>query len=160
MLTAIAQSVEINTLKTSASLPIQIRIRRSTSGEAARLRNAMASPSHTSAIDRRCWRASAKYVTRAPMVISLPGRAKGGRVCSTKHPSRDRALRGRQTCSTRVWASAGTQRAVQIEPRADQGEIGDSLRKGSQGLAPMPGLFRIEAEMGGEPQPPPENQCR
>src|SRR6516162_3135501 len=63
MLTAIAQSVEISTLKTSASLPIQIRIRRSTSGQAVRLRKAMASPSQTSAVDRRCWRALAKYVT-------------------------------------------------------------------------------------------------
>jgi hypothetical protein len=66
MLTAIVQSVEISTLKTSASLPIQIRIRRSTSGQAVRLRNAMASASQTSAVDRRRWRASAKYVTRAP----------------------------------------------------------------------------------------------
>src|SRR5436190_9922717 len=68
MLTAIAQLVEISTLKTSASLPIQIRIRRSTSGQAVRLRKAMASPSQTSAVDRRWWRALAKYVIRAPMV--------------------------------------------------------------------------------------------
>src|SRR6266550_4336864 len=78
MLTAIAQSVETNTLKTSASLPIQIRIRRSTRG--------------------------------------------------------------------------------QVERRADQGEMGESLREVSQGLAAMPGLFRIEADMVGEAEHPLENQ--
>src|SRR6516162_483541 len=69
MLTAIAQSVEISTLKTSACLPIQIRIRRSTSGQTVRLRNAMASASQTSAVDRRCWKALPRYVTCAPMLI-------------------------------------------------------------------------------------------
>src|SRR5262245_21203464 len=62
ILTATVQSVEIITLKTSASLPIQIRIRRSATGQAVRLRNAIASPSQTSVVDRRCWRAWAKYV--------------------------------------------------------------------------------------------------
>src|SRR5262249_48127569 len=69
MLTAIAQSVENSTLKTSACLPIQIRIRRSTSGQTVWLRNAMASASQTSAVDRRCWRALPRYVTCAPMLI-------------------------------------------------------------------------------------------
>src|SRR6516225_4008351 len=69
MRTTVVQSVEISTLKMSADLPIQIRIRRSTSGQAVWLRNAIPSPSHTSAVDRRSWRASAKYVTRAPIVI-------------------------------------------------------------------------------------------
>ena len=69
MLTAIAQLVEISTLKTSACLPIQIRIRRSTSGQTVRLRNAIASASQTSAVDRRCWRALPRYVTCAPMLI-------------------------------------------------------------------------------------------
>src|SRR5215471_5828126 len=69
MPTAIAQSVEISTLKTSACLPIQIRIRRSTSGQTVRLRNAMTSASQTSAVDRRCWRALPRYVTCAPMLI-------------------------------------------------------------------------------------------
>jgi|Tabmets5t2r1_1033131.scaffolds.fasta_scaffold348216_1 hypothetical protein len=52
MLTAIGQSVAISTLKTSASLPNQNRIRRSMSGQAVRLRNAMASPSQTSAVEK------------------------------------------------------------------------------------------------------------
>src|SRR5215470_3910048 len=69
MLTAIDQSVEISTLKTSACLPIQNRIRRSTSGQTVRLRNAMASASQTSAADRRCWRALPRYVPCAPMLI-------------------------------------------------------------------------------------------
>jgi hypothetical protein len=34
MRTTVVQSVEISTLKTSADLPIQIRMRRSTSGQA------------------------------------------------------------------------------------------------------------------------------
>src|SRR5262245_23564113 len=69
MLTAIVQSVEVSTLKTSACLPIQIRIRRSTSGQTVRLRNAMASASQTSAVDRRRWRALPRYVPCAPMLI-------------------------------------------------------------------------------------------
>src|SRR5882672_8575301 len=69
MRTTVVQSVEISTLKTSADLPIQIRIRRSTSGQAVRLRNAIASPSQTSAVERRRWRASTKSVTRAPIAI-------------------------------------------------------------------------------------------
>ncbi len=60
MRTTVVQSVEISTLKTSADLPIQIRIRRSTSGQAVWLRNAITSPSHTSAVERRSWRVSAK----------------------------------------------------------------------------------------------------
>src|SRR5215467_13750678 len=71
MRTTVVQSVEISTLKTSASLPNQIRIRRSTSGQAVRLRNAIASPNQTSAVDRRCWKGWAKYVTHAPMVIVI-----------------------------------------------------------------------------------------
>jgi hypothetical protein len=62
MLTAIAQSVATSRLKTIARSPIQIRIRRSTSGQAVRLRNAMASPSQTSAVDPRRWSALAKSV--------------------------------------------------------------------------------------------------
>src|SRR5260370_24459604 len=68
MRTTVVQSVEISTLKTSADLPIQIRIRRSTSGQAVRLRNAVASPSQTSAVDTRRWSALAKSVT-APITI-------------------------------------------------------------------------------------------
>ena len=71
MLTAIAQSVEASTLKTSACLPIQIRIRRSTSGQTVRLRNVMASASHTSEVARRCWRAFPRNVISAPMLIVL-----------------------------------------------------------------------------------------
>ena len=61
---------------------------------------------------------------------------------------------GRNQC----WSSAGSQRAVQVERRADQGEMGESLREVSQGLAAMPGLFRIEADMVGKH--PLENQSR
>ena len=71
MLTAIAQSVEVSTLKTRACLPIEIRIRRSMSGHTVRLRNAMASASQTSEVTRRCWRAFPRYVTCAPMLIVL-----------------------------------------------------------------------------------------
>jgi len=62
MLAAIAQSVATSRLKTIARSPIQIRIRRSTSGQAVRLRNAMASPSQTSAVDktRGGWERSSK----------------------------------------------------------------------------------------------------
>src|SRR5258708_24344663 len=77
-----------------------------------------------------------------------------------KYPSRNRPVRGRQPCTTGVWSSAGTQRAVQIERRADQGEMVESLRQVPQGLATMPGLFRIEAEMVGETEHPLENQSR
>src|SRR6516225_9792290 len=73
MRTTVIQSVEISTLKTCADLPIQIRIRRSTSGQAVRLTNAIASPSHTRGVDIRCWRTSAKYVTRAPILICRSG---------------------------------------------------------------------------------------
>jgi hypothetical protein len=66
MLTAIAQSVE----KTSARSPIQIRITRSTSGQAVQLRKATASPSQTSVVDRRSRRALAEYVT-ASMAIHI-----------------------------------------------------------------------------------------
>ncbi len=68
MLAAIAQSVATSRLKTIARSPIQIRIRRSTSGQAVRLRNAMASPSQTSAVDTRRWSVLAKSVT-APITI-------------------------------------------------------------------------------------------
>ena len=53
MLTAIDQSVEMSTLSTSASLPIQMRINKSTSGQPVRLKKSMTSASHTSAEDRR-----------------------------------------------------------------------------------------------------------
>src|SRR6516164_438658 len=68
---AIAQLVEVSTLKTSACLPIQIRIRRSATGQTVRLRNAIASASHTSKVARRCWRAFPRYVTCAPMLMVL-----------------------------------------------------------------------------------------
>jgi hypothetical protein len=60
----------------------------------------------------------------------------------------------------RAWSSAGSQRAVQIVRRANQGEMGESLGEVSQGLAAMPGLFRIEADMVGEAEHPLENQSR
>src|SRR5215831_9204986 len=53
MLTAIDQSVEMSTLSTSASLPIQMRINKSTSGQPVRLKKSITSASHTSAEDRR-----------------------------------------------------------------------------------------------------------
>src|SRR5215831_18404763 len=60
----------------------------------------------------------------------------------------------------RAWSSAGSQRAVQIVRRANHGEMGESLGEVSQGLAAMPGLFRIEADMVGEAEHPLENQSR
>jgi hypothetical protein len=60
----------------------------------------------------------------------------------------------------RAWSSVGSQRSVQIVRRANQGEMGESLGEVSQGLAAMPGLFRIEADMVGEAQHPLENQSR
>src|SRR5262245_8992036 len=91
MLTAIAQSVEISTLKTSACLPSQIRIRRSTSGQTVRLRNAMTSAIQTSAVDRRCWRALPRYVTCAPMLICqhehIGVLTTNNRACHTNFPA-------------------------------------------------------------------------
>src|SRR6516162_4948259 len=60
----------------------------------------------------------------------------------------------------RARSSAGSQRAVQVERSADQCKVRESLREVSQGLAAMPGLFRIEAEMVGETEHPLENQSR
>src|SRR5262249_38030492 len=60
----------------------------------------------------------------------------------------------------RAWSSAGSQRAVQIVRRANHGEMGESLGEVSQGLAAMPGLFRIEADMVGKAEHPLENQSR
>ena len=57
-------------------------------------------------------------------------------------------------------SSAGPQRAVQVERGADQGEMGESLRKISQGLTAMTGLFRVEANMVGKAEHPLENQSR
>jgi hypothetical protein len=65
MLAVIAQSVATSRLKTIARSPIQILIRRSTSAHAVRLRNAMASPSQTSAVDRRRWGRIGKIYDRA-----------------------------------------------------------------------------------------------
>src|SRR5262249_32012448 len=48
---------------------IQIRIRTSATGQTVRLRNAIASASHTSEAARRCWRAFPRYVTCAPMLM-------------------------------------------------------------------------------------------
>src|SRR5215475_8632252 len=120
MLTAIDQSVEISTLKTSACLPIQIRIRRSTSGQTVRLRNAMASASQTSAVDRRCWRALPRYVICAPMLIGpsceaaqplgVPCRRKGTwewAHCEQFHCLAN-GLQGATNCSVGL-ASAGLQ---------------------------------------------------
>ena len=59
--------------------------------------------------------------------------------------------RARYTKPQSVGSSAGSQRAVQIERSTDQGEMGESLREVSQGLAAMPGLFRKEADMVGKP---------
>jgi hypothetical protein len=92
MRTTVVQSVEISTLKTSAPLPIQIRMRRSTSGQAVRLRNAIASPSQTSAVDRRCWVVSAKSVT-APTTIR---QSRAHRLDNT-----------RSTSKTRCWRALG-----------------------------------------------------
>src|SRR6516165_11263234 len=60
----------------------------------------------------------------------------------------------------RAWSSAGSQRAVQVERSADQCKVRESLGEVSQGLAAMPGLFRIEADMVGKAEHPLENQSR
>src|SRR5258708_455991 len=144
MRTTVVQSVEISTLKTSADLPIQIRIRRSTSGQAVRLRNAIASPSQTSAVDRRCWRASAKYETRAPIVIchhedmdrAIPafGRTRrtngfaDNRACHSKVPSRDKVspcldggcfepIRSRNRVTTKTQPIVLLGELIQVRPR-------------------------------------------
>src|SRR5262249_55929732 len=59
----------------------------------------------------------------------------------------------------RAWSSAGSQRPVQIVRRANQGEMGESLGEVAQGLAAMPGLCRIEADMVGEAELP-AARCR
>jgi hypothetical protein len=46
-----------------------------------------------------------------------------------------------------MWLS---ERAVQVERGADQGEVRESLREVSQGVAAMPGVFRVEANMVGK----------
>ena len=62
--------------------------------------------------------------------------------------------------ATKCCSTAGSQRAVQVVRRADQSEMSEGLGEVSQGLAAMPGLFRLEADMVGEAEHPLENQSR